>query len=105
RGLRYMPRDHRAQRRVMREFAPRLTREADPRYQPATVSRRQQVVAKVREADQRWERQSRSPMTREHYLRIVVPSLRKVKLRYVVQATGLSKASCSRIRRGLAVPH
>jgi len=105
RGLRSMPRDHRAQRRVMREFAPRLTREADPRYQPATVRMRQQVVAKVREADQRWERQSRSPVTREDYLCIVVPSLRKVKLKYVVQATGLSKASCSRIRRGLSVPH
>ncbi len=103
--LRTMPRDHRAQRRVMREFTPRLTRETDPRYQPATVGRRQEVVAKVREANQRWERQSRSPMTREDYLRIVVPSLRKVKLKYVVQATGLSKASCSRIRRGLAVPH
>jgi hypothetical protein len=69
------------------------------------VRRRQEVVAKVREANQRWERESRSPTTREDYLRIVVPALKALKLADVVRATGLSKASCSRIRRGLSVPH
>ena len=103
--LQSMPRVHRAQRRVMREFAPRLKRETDPRYQPATVRRRQQVVAKVREADQRWERVSHSVVTREDYLRNVAPALEALKLTDVVRVTGLSKASCSRIRRGLSVPH
>jgi hypothetical protein len=100
-----MPRDHRAQRRVMREFAPRLTRETDPRYQPATVKRRQQVVAKVREADQRWAQASHSVVTREDYLRTVAPALEGLKLADIVRVTGLSKASCSHIRRGLSVPH
>ena len=63
------------------------------------------MVAKVREANQRWERAAHSLVTREDYLRNVAPALEALKLADVVQATGLSKASCSRIRRGLSVPH
>jgi len=108
RGVHTVPkvaRQHRAQRRVMREFRPRLTSEIDPRYEPATVRRRQRSVTAVREANKRWEQEARSSVTREDYLRSVLPSLRKLKLSDVVRATGLSKASCSRIRRGLSIPH
>lgn len=62
-------------------------------------------MAKVRKADQRWEREARSAVTRDGYLHDVAPALEALKLADIVQATGLSKASCSRIRRGLSVPH
>jgi hypothetical protein len=44
-------------------------------------------------------------MTREHYVKTVVPALASVKLSALMAATGLTNASCSLIRRGLTVPH
>ncbi len=69
------------------------------------LRKRQRVVAKVREANQRRERGAHAPVTREDYRRDVAPALEALKLTDAVRATGLSKASCSRIRRGLSVPH
>jgi hypothetical protein len=44
-------------------------------------------------------------MTQEHYVRTVVPALAQVKLSDLMAATGLTNASCSRIRSGASVPH
>jgi len=47
-------------------------------------------VAKVREADQRWERAARSPVNPEDYLRNVAPALEALKLADVVFTSGYS---------------
>ncbi len=44
-------------------------------------------------------------MTRERYVDAVVPALANVKLSDLMAATGLTNASCSKIRRGLTIPH
>lgn len=51
-------------------------------------------------ANRRWERNAKPGMTCQHYVRTVVPALPNVKLSELMAATGLTNASCSRIRRG-----
>ena len=91
--------------RVAREYSPRLTKQEDARYQVATVRKRTRSVDQVRRANQRWERTGHAIMTRETYLRDVVPKLRTRPLSDLMAVTGLTNASCSKIRRGLSVPH
>ncbi len=42
---------------------------------------------------------------REQFVEVILPKLRDVPLPALVNATGLSKAHCSMIKRGLRVPH
>ena len=95
----------RSQLRTARSFTPRLEKQEDPRYQAISVAQRGRTVDKVRRANQRWERSGARTMSREQYVRDVVPRLAAVKLSDLMRATGLTNASCSLIRRGLAIPH
>lgn len=95
----------RPQLRVARDFAPRLDKKNDPRYNGKSVTQRKRTVAQVQRANRRWERNTKPGMTREHYVKTVVPALAGVKLSALMAATGLTNASCSLIRRGLTVPH
>lgn len=97
--------ERRPQYRVMREFSPRLLPAEDPRYQPGTVAKRQRSVVRVTHENHRWEREGGSTVTKEEYKLAVVPGLRKVTLRTLMTVTGLSNASCSKIRRGMSIPH
>lgn len=95
----------RAEQRVMREYSRRLKPVDDPRYRKETVNRRQATVADVRARDRDWELRSAPMMDRAEYLEKLAPQLQVLKLTSIVTATGLSKASCSMIRRGRSVPH
>ena len=95
----------RPQLREARYFAPRLDKKDDPRYKGRSVTQRKRTVAQVQRANRRWERISKPGMSREHYVRTVVPALASVKLSALMAATGLTNASCSLIRRGVTVPH
>jgi CRISPR-associated endonuclease Cas1 len=95
----------RPQLRAARDFAPRLDKKDDPRYKGQSVTQRKHAVAQVQRANRRWERDGKPGMTREHYVKTVVPALAGVKLSALMAATGLTNASCSLIRRGLTVPH
>ena len=44
-------------------------------------------------------------MAQEHYVQTVVPALATVKLSDLMVATGLTNASCGRIRSGASAPH
>jgi hypothetical protein len=44
-------------------------------------------------------------MNSTEYLERLAPQLHALKLATIVAATGLSKASCSMIRRGRSIPH
>lgn len=95
----------RPQLRVARDFAPPLDMAEDPRYQAESVTKRQRTIEQVRRANRRWERSGKPAMTQEQYVRTVVPALAQVKLSALMAATGLTNASCSRIRSGTSVPH
>lgn len=95
----------RPQLRAARDFAPRLDKKHDPRYQEVSVTRRKRTVAQVQRANRRWERTGEPGMTRAQYVGKVVPKLADVKLSALMAVTGLTNASCSLIRRGLTVPH
>ena len=94
----------RPQMRAMREFDRRPDPTADPRYHGKSVVKRQRTMDAVYHANARWT-PGRGAMTREHYVREVVPRLKGVTLPALMAATGLSNASCSTLRRGLTVPH
>ncbi|MGH7593561.1 MAG: CRISPR-associated endonuclease Cas1 [Gemmatimonadales bacterium] len=95
----------RPQLRAARDFAPRVDKRDDPRYQGTAIARRSRTVDQVRRANQRWERSGQRTMSRASYVTDVVPRLATVKLSALMRATGLTNASCSLIRRGLTVPH
>ncbi len=98
-------RRRRLQVRTMREFDDRPEPGVDPRYRGAAVRRRQRTMDGVYRANAAWAREAEPAMSREAYLVAVVPALRQVPLKRLMEATGLTNASCSQLRRGLTVPH
>jgi CRISPR-associated endonuclease Cas1 len=71
----------------------------DTSLRKATASVRQQrAVAE-------WRHQGRNPPDPAVFRREILPRLSQVTLSQMVEATGLSEPYCSRIRRGLTVPH
>ncbi len=59
---------------------------------------------KIRSANRAWDRHH-GPADQQVYKREILPRLANVTLRQLGAATGLSKTTCSQIRRGLKVPH
>ena len=59
---------------------------------------------KIRSANRAWDRHH-GPADQQAYKREILPRLANVTLRQLGAATGLSKTTCSQIRRGLKVPH
>jgi hypothetical protein len=87
---------------VVREYRPRLEPDQDPRRAPEAGSKRRQAMVQVLAANRAWKGDAANP---EVFRTVVVPKLRELKLAVLVEATGLSKSACSRIRAGLVVPH
>ncbi len=52
-----------------------------------------------------WNREGQEGAEPNDVARDVLPGLQSVPLRLMAQATGLSEAHCSFVRRGLRVPH
>jgi CRISPR-associated endonuclease Cas1 len=65
------------------------------------------AVASVRQqqALAEWRQQPRAQPSPEMFRREILPGLSRTTLSQLVEATGLSEPYCSRIRRGLVVPH
>jgi hypothetical protein len=84
---------------------------------PLTEHRRQQGRAAVRVAaglggeepggsNSRQGQQAIDPrLTKEHFLRHVVPALRAIPAARIAEAVGLSKVYCAKIRAGQGLPH
>jgi len=100
-------RRHRGHVRTMREFdeAERLDPDVDPRYRGVSVRRRRRTMAGVYRANAEWKTHSDPAMSRNAYVRAVVPKLGAIPLKRLMAATGLTNASCSYIRRGITIPH
>ena len=98
-------RRRRRQLRAMRELDQRLDPGLDTRYRPESVRQRQRTLEGVYRANRKWRATQAPTMTREEYRTRVAPALATVPLRTLMEATGLSNASCSKIRRGQTVPH
>lgn len=98
-------RRRRLQVRTMREFDDRPDPAVDPRYRGVAVRRRQRTMDGVYRANASFAAGRTPRLTREQYVRDVVPALKAFKLRQLMAATGLTNASCSKIRRGLTTPH
>ena len=58
----------------------------------------------IRSANRAWDRHH-GPADQQAYKREILPRLAHVTVRQLGAATGLSKTTCSQIRRGLKVPH
>ncbi len=58
----------------------------------------------ISRANRDWERQH-GPGDPEYYRATILPGLKDVPLRVLGAATGLSKTTCSQIRRGDKIPH
>jgi CRISPR-associated endonuclease Cas1 len=95
----------RPQIRSMREYDRRPDPTADVRYREKAVRKRQRTLTAVYEANGRWRATQVPTMTQEEYRARVAPALAGIALRRLMDATGLSNASCSKIRRGLTTPH
>ncbi|MDX2059473.1 MAG: CRISPR-associated endonuclease Cas1 [Gemmatimonadales bacterium] len=98
-------RRRRLQVRTMREFDDRPDPTVDPRYRGAAIRRRQRTMDGVYRANAAWKAGSRPTMSREAYLKTVVPRLGAIPLKQLMAVTGLTNASCSQLRRGITVPH
>ena len=76
----------------------------DPAHGGQAAQRRGQANRRHQLAVSRWNEQHPSP-SRRLYDDEILPSLAKIRLELIAEATGLSLGYCSFIRRGLRVPH
>jgi CRISPR-associated endonuclease Cas1 len=77
----------------------------DPMTDPEVRRRLSSSQARRLAADAAWDRGHPEAPDPEVFRREILPRLRGVPLRRMVEATGLSLRHCPRIRRGEAVPH
>jgi CRISPR-associated endonuclease Cas1 len=98
-------RDRRPKRVVGREYRRRLEPHEDPRRGAVAGEKRRRRMKEVLKANRRWRTRRPEDEDPAVYHRDILPGLAKVPLKVLVLATGLSKSSCSLIRRGKVVPH
>jgi len=80
--------------------------EADPRQAPEVRGRRGTAIASRKRALTEWGLANPGvTYDPEVFRRVILPGLATVKLSEIVEATGMSKASASDIRRGKWTPH
>jgi len=78
----------------------------DPSQTPQARSQRSQTLRTVKAAEAAWAQDSTDPGISEALLHLnVLPALRAVSIRQLVEATGLSSSACSRLRAGKLTPH
>jgi CRISPR-associated endonuclease Cas1 len=77
-----------------------------PQHTPEAVAKRARTASVRQLANIAWEREHPGPLPDPALFREqILPGLRDLPLRELAQATGLSKATCGRIRRGDDTPH
>ena len=76
----------------------------DPRQTPKARRRRGEAIRRTQAENKRWVRGSTH--TEPSVFRSeILPFIKGVSMKQMVEATGLTKSSCSRIRSGKTVPH
>jgi len=77
----------------------------DPAHGGAAATGRQEGLARRQREAQEWERTHAGSANPAEFTRIILPKLRHVTLREMMQATGFSSGYCSMIRKGKHIPH
>lgn len=78
----------------------------DPAQTPQARSKRSQTLRTVKAVEAAWAQAGTGPSISEALLHNdVLPALRAVSIRQLVEATGLSSSACSRLRAGKMTPH
>lgn len=77
----------------------------DPTKTPEALRRQSEKMIEQQRAAREWEREHPEKVDPAEFAREILPKIQDVPLNALMAATGLSKRSCSMIRRGLSVPH
>lgn len=96
----------RGQRVVAREFGAKSEPIGvdDPRRSVQAGARRRRAMARVVQANAKWDRESHAADL-DDYRGDVLPRIQRIPLKALMSVTGLTKGACSKIRAGLVVPH
>jgi len=78
---------------------------ADPAHGGEAASKRAETQRRHAQDRKTFETTVRELPAREVFARQILPTLQTVPVRAMAEATGLTRAYCSMIRRGLSVPH
>jgi CRISPR-associated endonuclease Cas1 len=89
----------------MRKLAALAAEGQDPTHGGQAAKRRGQTIAQRKQAIREWEQQFGKVVDLTVFEREILPLIREVPLRRLVEATRLSLRYCSQIRRGEKVPH
>ena len=77
----------------------------DPAHGGEAAMKRAASLARRKLEAEAFERSAGEPPPKERFIRDILPGLRDVPVRRIAAATGLTRAYCSMIRRGNAIPH
>jgi CRISPR-associated endonuclease Cas1 len=78
---------------------------ADPSHGGEAANKRARALARNQEEAKAFEATTGDPPSREVFVHEILPALRSVPIRAMADATGLTRSYCSKIRKGLCVPH
>lgn len=98
RGSRVVTREHRKLTPIQAGKAP------DPRVAPEAGEKRRVTMRRVARENKRWVRGT-AHTEPSVFRREILPQIQAVSLKALMEATGLTKGACSRIRAGKVVPH
>lgn len=106
RGVSTRPRrGHRVVMREHRQPTPIQTGEtSDPRRSPEAGAKRREAMTRIARENRQWDR-TNGPTDAATFRRDILPQIQALRLKALIEATGLTKGACSRIRAGKTVPH
>jgi hypothetical protein len=74
-------------------------------HDPRRSAVRSEAIAEAHQRNRHWAREHPGQRDEAWFKREIAPKLDAFALKEIGEATGLSLAACSRIRRGARVPH
>jgi hypothetical protein len=77
----------------------------DPAHGGEAARKRGAKIAQHKRVTAQWERKHQGDADPDYFQQNVLPQLQSVSLLTIMRATGLSLDYCSKVRRGLRVPH
>ena len=89
----------------LRTLANLRTEGYDPAHGGRAAKRRGRRIGRLNREATRWELEHENSQDETYFKRNVLPRLRRVSLRGMAEATGLTLGYCSFVRRGLRLPH
>ncbi|MEZ4412427.1 MAG: CRISPR-associated endonuclease Cas1 [Gemmatimonadales bacterium] len=98
RGSRVVTREHRTLTPIQAGEAP------DPRRGAEAGAKRRVAMRQIARDNKRWGA-GKAPTDPDAFRAEILPKIQGVPLKVLVEATGLTKSACSRIRAGETVPH